>query len=69
MQEAWDVVEEPQTVADLFAEYDRLSRYIDNLNAELEMKYEYLRELQDDMRAIVRQIEEQQGEIDWGNND
>lgn len=68
MQEAWDVVEEPQSAADLFAEYDRLSRHIDDLNAEIEMKYEYLRELKDDMRAIVRQLEEQ-GEIDWGNND
>ena len=66
MQEAWDVVEGPQTAADLFAEYDRLSRCIDNLNAELEMKYEYLRELKDEMRAIVRQLEAN-GEMDWGN--
>lgn len=65
-QEAWDVVEGPQTAADLFAEYDRLSRQIDDLNAEIAMKYEYLRELKDEMWAIVRQLEEQ-GEMDWGN--
>ena len=68
MQEAWDVVEGPQSAADLFAEYDRLSRHIDDLDAEIEMKYEHLRELKDEMRAIVRQLE-QQGEMDWGTND
>ena len=66
MQEAWDVVEGPQTAADLFAEYDRLSRTIYDIVDEIDMKYAYLRELKDEMRAIVRQIEEQ-GEMDWGN--
>lgn len=69
MQEAWDVVEEQPTVADLWAEYDRIVRLISDLDDEIDMKYAHLRELKDDAREIRDRIDALQGEIDWGNND
>lgn len=65
MQEAWDVVEEQPTVGDMWAEYNTLAIQVEEHLHEIEMKYEYIRELREDMQAIRRQIEAQ-GEIDLG---
>lgn len=65
MQEAWDVVDEQPTVADLWTQYNMAAIQIEEHLHEIEMKYEYIRELREDMREIRARIEEQ-GEIDLG---
>lgn len=57
---------EKETVADLWEKYEELNHEIRNLEYEVQEMCHAIDESRCEARAILRLIEDIQGEIDWG---